>query len=63
MDPDRVLPGDGHLDLTRYCQLLKQIGYDGWLSLELFREDLWQQDALSVARLGLERMQAIAENA
>lgn len=63
MDPDRVLPGDGHLDLTRYCRLLKQIGYKGWLSLELFREDLWQQDALSVAQLGLERMQAIAESA
>ena len=63
MDPDRVLPGDGHLDLTRYCQLLKQIGFNGWLSLELFRDDLWQQDPLSVARLGLERMQTIAENA
>ncbi len=63
MDPDRVLPGDGHLDLTRYCQLLKQIGYGGWLSLELFRDDLWQQDPLSVATLGLERMRSIADNA
>lgn len=63
MDPDRVLPGDGHLDLTRYCRLLKQIGYNSWLSLELFRDDLWQQDPLSVARLGLERMRSIAENA
>lgn len=63
MDPDRVLPGDGHIDLTRYCQLLKQIGYQSWLSLELFREDLWKQDPLDVAKLGLERMQTIAENA
>ncbi|QDV52554.1 sugar phosphate isomerase/epimerase family protein [Gimesia fumaroli] len=62
MDPDRVLPGDGHLDLTRYCQLLKQIGYQSWLSLELFREDLWKQEPLDVAKLGLERMQTIAEN-
>ena len=63
MDPDRVLPGDGHLDLTHYCRLLKQIGYQSWLSLELFREDLWQQDPLDVAKRGLERMQAIAEDA
>lgn len=62
-DPDRVMPGDGHLDLTRYCHLLKQIGYQSWLSLELFREDLWQQDPLDVAKQGLERMQTIAENA
>ncbi|QDU07824.1 sugar phosphate isomerase/epimerase family protein [Gimesia aquarii] len=63
MDPDRVLPGDGHLDLSHYCQLLKQIDYQSWLSLELFREDLWQQDPLEVAKLGLERMQSLAENA
>tara|TARA_R110002111_G_scaffold262694_1_gene340096 strand:+ start:5493 stop:6308 length:816 start_codon:yes stop_codon:yes gene_type:complete len=63
MDPDRVLPGDGDLDLTHYCRLLKQIGYQSWLSLELFREDLWQKDPLEVAQLGLERMQTIAENA
>jgi len=55
-DPDRVMPGDGHLDLHRYCQLLAATGYDGWLSLELFREDLWQQDPLEVARRGLEKM-------
>lgn len=63
MDPDRVMPGDGHLDLTRYCQLLKQIGYQSWLSLELFRDDLWQQNPLDVAKKGLERMQEIAEDA
>lgn len=56
-DPDRVMPGDGHLDLQRYCQLLTETGYDGWLSLELFREDLWQQDPLEVARIGLDKMQ------
>lgn len=63
MDPDRVLPGDGHLDLAHYCRLLKQIGYNSWMSLELFREDLWQQAPLDVAKLGLERMQTIAEEA
>ena len=60
-DPDRVMPGDGAIDLKLYCDKLREIGYDGYLSLELFREDLWQQDPLEVATLGLEKMRAAAE--
>ncbi len=59
-DGDRVWPGDGHLDLRRYLALLRQIGYEGCLSLELFREDLWRRDPLEVARTGLEKMRAVA---
>lgn len=62
-DPDRVMPGDGVIDLKRYCHLLAATGYDRWLSLELFREDLWQRDPREVARLGLDRMRAVAEDA
>lgn len=60
-DKDRVMPGDGVFDLKRYVELLAQIGYDGFLSLELFREDLWQQDPRQVARIGLEKMKAVVE--
>lgn len=60
-DPDRVMPGDGIIDLRRFCVLLEQIGYDRWISLELFREDLWEQDPLEVARSGLEKMRAVCE--
>lgn len=55
-DKDRVFPGDGHLNLKRYLELLAGTGYRGWLSLELFREDLWARDPLEVARLGIEKM-------
>ncbi|MEN9675672.1 MAG: Inosose isomerase [Verrucomicrobiota bacterium] len=55
-DADRVWPGDGHLDLHRYLTLLEQTGYRGWLSLELFREDLWRRDPFEVARIGREKM-------
>jgi sugar phosphate isomerase/epimerase len=60
-DPDRVLPGDGSFDLRRYLALLRNTGYRRWLSLELFREDLWARDPREVARLGLEKMRAVAE--
>ena len=60
-DPDRVMPGDGIYDLKRYCDLLRQTGYNRWLSLELFRPDLYEQDPKEVARIGLEKMRAVAE--
>ena len=60
-DHSRVMPGDGHMDLRRYLDLLRQVGYRRWLSLELFREDLWSRDPREVAKLGLEKMRAVAE--
>ncbi|MGQ0633889.1 MAG: sugar phosphate isomerase/epimerase family protein [Planctomycetaceae bacterium] len=60
-DKDRVYPGDGQLDLKRQLDLLRQVGYNRWLSLELFREELWARDPLEVARTGLEKMRAVAE--
>ena len=60
-DPDRVMPGEGAIDLKRYVELLKGTGYDRCISLELFREDLWQQDPAEVAKIGLEKMRAVVE--
>ncbi len=60
-DPDRVMPGDGVFDLKRYVALLDQIGYDRFLSLELFREDLYCQDPLQVAQIGLHKMKSVVE--
>lgn len=62
-DSDRVWPGDGHLDLKRYLTLLAGTGYQGWLSLELFREDLWRRDPFDVARTGREKMQRLLNQA
>ncbi len=60
-DHSRVMPGEGHLDLKQWCHLLKEVGYHGYLSLELFREDLWARDPFEVAKLGLEQMRTAAE--
>ena len=60
-DPDRVMPGDGSVYLKLYCDLLRSIGYKGFLSLELFRPDLWEKNPLDVAREGLQKMKAAAE--
>lgn len=58
-DGDRVWPGDGHLDLQRYLTLLAGTGYEGWLSLELFREDLWKKDPFDVTREGMDRLRRV----
>jgi sugar phosphate isomerase/epimerase len=60
-DADRVMPGDGVFDLTRYLDLLSQVGYQRFLSLELFREDLWAKDPRQVAAIGLEKMREVVE--
>jgi 2-keto-myo-inositol isomerase len=52
------MPGEGVINLQRFCE---QIGYTGFISLELFREDLWQKDPLQVARTGLEKMRRVCE--
>lgn len=62
-DPDRVMVGDGVIDLAAELGALKAKGYDRWLSLELFNASLWERDPLEVARLGLERSRAAWESA
>ena len=52
------MPGDGVGPLKEIERLALAQGYEGYVSLELFSEALWQQDPTDVARLGMEKMQA-----
>jgi sugar phosphate isomerase/epimerase len=61
-DAQRVYPGDGVAPLKSILLDLRQIGFRGLLSLELFNRDYWKQDALTVARTGLEKMRAAVRN-
>ncbi|MFM7148504.1 MAG: sugar phosphate isomerase/epimerase family protein, partial [Gemmataceae bacterium] len=58
-DADRVYPGDGVAPLVPLLRDLRQSGFQGFLSLELFNRDYWKQDALVVARTGLAKMKAV----
>jgi 2-keto-myo-inositol isomerase len=57
-DAHRVYPGDGVAPLTQILRDLFSTGFAGALSLELFNRSYWEQDALTVARTGLEKMKA-----
>ncbi|MFT3949186.1 MAG: sugar phosphate isomerase/epimerase [Agriterribacter sp.] len=58
-DADRVYPGDGAAPLKQVLTDLKAIGGTKVLSLELFNRTYWQQDALLVARTGLEKVKKV----
>ena len=62
-DSDRVYPGDGAAPLKQILHDLKAMGGTKVLSLELFNESYWKEDALSVAITGLKKMQSLVNEA
>jgi sugar phosphate isomerase/epimerase len=61
-DADRIYPGDGIAPLKPLLRDLHRLGFQGMLSLELFNRVYWKQDALTVARTGLQKMRALARS-
>jgi 2-keto-myo-inositol isomerase len=62
-DAQRVFPGDGVAPLGEILRSLRDIGFRGVLSLELFNREYWNQDPLLVARTGLDKMRAAVQKA
>ncbi len=66
---DRVLPGDGGIDLVTYLQVLREVDYDGWYDIELlsddgtwgndFPESLWKRDPNEVSLEAVARVRAM----
>lgn len=56
-DQDRVYPGDGVAPLKTILQTLRNTGFDGFLSFEVFNPSYWAtNDPVLVAKTGLEKM-------
>lgn len=51
-DPMRVLPGEGVIGVADLLALCAEKGYEGYVSLELFGEELRQMDPLEAASIG-----------
>lgn len=62
-DAQRVYPGDGTAPLDQIFRDLNEMGYRGYLSLELFNRDYWKQDAFQVAKTGLDKTKAAVRKA
>lgn len=61
-DADRVLPGDGDFHFEPVLGRLRQIGYDGYVSLELLNPTLWQVKPTQVAEVGLAALRRVVES-
>ena len=48
-DENRLLPGRGVLKMREFRDWLKEHGWDGWLSVEMFRPEYWKMNPLEVA--------------
>lgn len=62
-DSDRVYPGDGAAPFKQILSDLMAMGGTKVLSLELFNETYWKQDALEVASTGLQKMKRLVNEA
>jgi sugar phosphate isomerase/epimerase len=60
-DADRILPGEGDFQLEPILRRLRDLGYDGWVSLELMNPALWKAKASQVAELGLAALERLLE--
>lgn len=58
-DADRIFPGEGDYRLGPLIRHLRTIGFEGWLSLELFNPVVWQAKVSQVAELGLGALQRL----
>jgi sugar phosphate isomerase/epimerase len=62
-DSDRVHVGDGVAPTKEIFRTLRDIGFRGWLSLELFNRDYYKLPAIDVAKTGLAKMKAAVRTA
>lgn len=58
-DKHRLLPGEGVIPLREIAGALKSIGYNGAVSIELFRPDYWKWDAKKLAYQSKKRTEDI----
>ena len=60
-EPDRVYPGDGIAPLKQMLQAIKNPDKPIIISLEVFNQGYYKQDALLVAKTGLAKMKKVTE--
>jgi 2-keto-myo-inositol isomerase len=58
-DANRLFPGDGVIPLRGIIGTLRGTGFDGVVSVEIFRPEYWQRDPLAVAKEAKEKVQRV----
>jgi 2-keto-myo-inositol isomerase len=60
-DDMRVMPGEGILPLEQILSTAEEIGYEGYVSLELFSKEIWEMDVFEAAQLGYEKSSVLLD--
>lgn len=58
-DADRILPGDGDFRFEPILQRLKDLNYQGYVSLELMNPMIWRADPKQVAEIGITALRKV----
>ncbi|MGC8835012.1 MAG: sugar phosphate isomerase/epimerase family protein, partial [Armatimonadota bacterium] len=58
-DGHRLYPGEGILPLVETLRVLREKGYQGALSVEIFRQEYWQQPVDQIAARSMESLKQI----
>ena len=61
-DAHRLLPGQGVIPLTEIMAAIRATGWDGVVSVELFRPEYWAWDGLRLAREARAAVEALLHN-
>lgn len=62
-DRDRVYPGDGVAPLDDILKTLRDTGFTGMLSLELFNDEYYRQEPATVIATGIQKIDATVRSA
>jgi len=62
VDTDRVMPLDGVIGVRHYIMALKERGYSGPVSLELFNQDYWAKDVDEVVQMSKESLNRLLDD-
>jgi len=62
-DPDRVYPGQGEMPLATYFEILRERGYRGPLSVELFNKSYYERPVDEIARNAYRGLQSFLQPA
>jgi 2-keto-myo-inositol isomerase len=58
-DADRILPGDGDFRFEPILQRLRELNYQGYVSLELMNPMIWRANPRQVAEIGLTALRKV----
>ena len=62
-DRHRLFPGEGSIPLDRFFASLGKMGYDGPVSIELFRPEYWEWTPEKIAKRSLESVKSVLAGA